>query len=35
MAKRTDGTIPVLFVSGENVPEAWEKAVLAVYDNGA
>jgi thymidylate synthase len=26
--------IPVLFVSGENLPEAWEKAVLAVYDNG-
>ena len=26
--------IPVLFVSGQNLPEAWEKAVLAVYDNG-
>jgi thymidylate synthase len=26
--------IPVLFVSGENLPEAWEKAVLAVYDHG-
>ena len=26
--------IPVLFVSGENVPEAWEKAVLAVHDGG-
>jgi thymidylate synthase len=26
--------IPVLFVSGENLPEAWEKAVLAVWDNG-
>jgi len=26
--------IPVLFVSGQNVPEAWEKAVLAVYDHG-
>jgi thymidylate synthase len=26
--------IPVLFVSGENLPEAWEKAVLAVWDHG-
>ncbi|MCD6416340.1 MAG: hypothetical protein J7M08_06555 [Planctomycetes bacterium] len=26
--------IPVLHVSGENVPEAWEKAVLAVWDEG-
>jgi len=26
--------IPVLFVRGENLPEAWEKAVLAVYDHG-
>ena len=26
--------IPVLFVSGENLPEAWEKAVLAVHDHG-
>ena len=26
--------IPVLFVSGENIPEAWEKAVLAVWDHG-
>ncbi len=31
--KRTD-SIPVLFVSGENLPEAWEKAVLAVWDHG-
>jgi len=29
-----NGDIPVLFVSGENLPDAWEKAVLAVYDNG-
>jgi len=28
------GHIPVLFVSGENLPEAWEKAMLAVWDNG-
>jgi thymidylate synthase len=34
MGNTADGTIPVLFVSGENLPEAWEKAVLAVYDNG-
>jgi thymidylate synthase len=26
--------IPVLSVSGENLPEAWEKAVLAVWDHG-
>jgi thymidylate synthase len=26
--------IPVLSVSGENLPEAWERAVLAVYDHG-
>ncbi|MHC4481285.1 MAG: thymidylate synthase family protein, partial [Planctomycetota bacterium] len=26
--------IPVLSVSGENLPEAWEKAVLAVHDRG-
>jgi thymidylate synthase len=26
--------IPVLFASGENLPEAWEKAVLAVWDHG-
>ena len=26
--------IPVLFVSGENLPDAWEKAVLAVWDHG-
>jgi len=26
--------IPVLFVSGQNLPEAWEKAVLTVWDHG-
>jgi len=26
--------VPVLSVSGENIPEAWEKAVLAVWDRG-
>ncbi|MGD2174228.1 MAG: thymidylate synthase [Candidatus Brocadiaceae bacterium] len=29
-----DGAIPVLSVAGQNVPEAWERAVLAVWDNG-
>ncbi len=29
------GDIPVLSVAGENLPEAWEKAVLAVWDHGA
>lgn len=29
------GDIPVLSVSGENLPEAWEQAVLAVWDRGA
>lgn len=28
------GNIPDLFVSGRTIPEAWEKALLAVYDNG-
>ena len=35
MSGSTDGDIPVLSVSGENLPEAWERAVLAVWDNGA
>lgn len=34
MSRRNGGDIPVLCVSGQNVPEAWEKAVLAVYDEG-
>ena len=29
-----EGDIPVLSVSGETVPEAWEKALLAVWDHG-
>ena len=29
-----EGAIPVLSVSGETIPEAWEKAVLVVYDHG-
>ncbi len=34
MADRQGGDIPVLSVAGENLPEAWEKAVLAVWDHG-
>ena len=34
MTERTQGAIPVLFVTGENLPEAWEEAVLAVWDHG-
>ena len=34
MAEGRADYIPVLFVSGENQPEAWEKAVLAVWDHG-
>jgi len=34
MAEERADYIPVLFVSGENLPEAWEKAVLAVWDHG-
>jgi len=29
-----DGNIPVINVSGETIPEAWEKAVLAVWKQG-
>jgi thymidylate synthase len=32
--KRNQGNIPVIFVSGENLPEAWEKAMLAVWNHG-
>jgi thymidylate synthase len=34
MTERRSGDIPVLFVTGQNVPESWEKAVLAVWDHG-
>ena len=30
-----DGNIPVLFVSGSNLPEAWEKAIVATWERGA
>jgi thymidylate synthase len=29
------GHIPVLFVSGQTLPESWEKAMLGVWDGGA
>jgi len=28
------GNIPVLFVEGENLPEAWEKSLIALFKNG-
>ena len=31
---RTDGNVPVLSVSALTIPEAWEKAVIAVHDHG-
>ncbi len=34
MNRSGEANIPAILVSGENVPEAWEKAVLAVYDDG-
>ena len=30
-----DGNIPVIFVSAKSIPEAWEKAVIAVWEKGA
>jgi len=32
--QRQGADIPVLSVAGDTVPEAWEKAVLAVWDHG-
>ena len=29
-----NGNIPVLFVDGESLAEAWEKSVISVYKNG-
>jgi len=29
------GNIPVINVSGDTIPEAWEKAVLAVWEQGS
>ncbi len=34
MTMTTTGTIPVLSVTADCLPEAWEKAVLAVWDQG-
>ncbi len=30
-----DGTIPTLYVTGKTLPEAWERAVLACWNQGA
>ena len=32
---RTVGDLPVLHVSGRTIPEAWERALLAVWEKGA
>lgn len=34
MNENKHGNIPVLSVSGENLPEAWENAVIAVWEHG-
>ena len=35
MKEAATGTdIPVIFVTAESLPEAWEKALLAVWDKG-
>ncbi len=34
-ANTGDGRIPVIMVSGANLPEAWEKAVIATWERGA
>lgn len=34
MSNNRAGNIPVLSVQGENLPDAWERAVLAVWDHG-
>src|SRR4030042_3884752 len=32
---KASGNIPTLSVTAECLPEAWEKAVVAIWDNGA
>ncbi len=32
---RKDGNIPVLYISKRTIPEAWESAVIEVWDHGA
>jgi len=34
-AESAGGNIPVIHVTGANLPEAWEKAILAVWERGA
>lgn len=33
--RRDEADIPVLHVTGQTLPEAWEEAVIAVWENGA
>ena len=33
-AARTSGSIPAIAITATSLPEAWEKAVIAVWDNG-
>jgi thymidylate synthase len=32
--KLNRGNIPVLFIKGNTIPEAWEKLILGIWDNG-
>jgi len=34
ISSNTDGNVPVISVSATHLPEAWEKAVIAVWENG-
>jgi thymidylate synthase len=34
ISSKTDGNVPVISVSATHLPEAWEKAVIAVWENG-
>jgi len=35
MSDNTGGNIPVIFVSGANLPEAWEQAIVRTWEEGA
>ncbi len=34
MIERGDGNLPVLYVSGRSIPEAWEASVVKLYEGG-
>ncbi len=34
IASTTEGNIPVIAVNAACLPEAWEKAVISVWENG-